>query len=185
VRKLTVLLATCLAVATALTQTPKPVRIAAHAYGFSFEVTDGWNVALGSDGLPLFANFPWSSLQAQGILPKNGATIHIIAFQGLPRRRGDETLDGWARLDAVNAMASTLTIEALTVPPVARIPEAVFSSFSETAYSSDEQHQHDASVYWRFGRERFAAHLFYVEGDPRGKLYEAVLKNVVRSLRPQ
>ena len=69
-------------------------RTVSKKYGFSLEQPVGWHAAVGADtDLPLFANFPWSRLQGQAILPSGGATIHILAEDELTGRHQDYTLD--------------------------------------------------------------------------------------------
>lgn len=162
-----------------------PKRVVVKGYGFSVEPPARWNTGIGKDGLPLFTNIPWSKLGAQGLLPEGGATINLVAWDELPRRKGDESLLGWAHLDAAPPGLGSRKVDELTVPASTGITDAISVSLDEAVYSPDEQRQHDSSVYWTFRRKKFAAHLFYVVGDPRGAQYEDVLRQVVRSIRPQ
>jgi hypothetical protein len=162
----------------------QPKRLLFRKYGFSMESPAGWNAARTVDGLPLFTNFPFSELQAQFLLPKGGATINFIALEGVTRRRGDESLPGWARLDAVGSAQGTVLPGVLEAAPSTGISEAITASFDEATYSPNDQRQHEFSVYWSFRNQRFAAHLFYVVGNPKGAEYENVLRQAVRSVRP-
>ena len=162
----------------------RPERIRVGKYGFSLEAPSGWRVGIGKDGLPLFVNFPWSRMQAQARLPKAGATINVVAWERLLRRRGDETLSGWASLDAVNAAPGTVVSVPLDVPPSTDISEAFWESFDEATFGPDDQAQREVSLYWTYGREKLAAHLFYVVGDPKGGAYETALRKLVFSIRP-
>ena len=119
-----------------------PIR----AHGFLVHRLAGWHAGVGQGGLPVFANFPWSKMQAQLRLPKGGATINITDWDGIPRRRGDGSLAGWAELDAVIAAQGTVVSKTLNVPEVTGIPEALQVSFDEATYGPDDQEQHDVPV---------------------------------------
>ncbi len=160
----------------------KPIPIP--KYGFSLRPPRGWHTSVGEDGLPLFVNFPWSKRLPQLRLPKGGAVINLISFKRLPRRRGDETLTGWAHLDAAQAVPGTLASSALEVPASSEISEAVLLALDEATFGPDDQPQRDVGVYWIYHGERFAAHLSFVVGDPQGVAYENVLKQIVFSIRP-
>jgi hypothetical protein len=160
-------------------------RFVTRRHGFSFETPDGWHVARGaSDGLPLLANFPWSDLQGQGLLPKGGATIHIQAEAGLPGKNGSYSLDDWADFDKRTAASGTEKTRNFEMPSSSGVARALFVSFDEATYSHDIQQQHDSTVYWEFRGERLATRLNFAVGDPKGKDYEKTLGDLMRSIRP-
>ena len=161
-----------------------PQRVLASLYGFSVEVPSGWSYRFGRDGLPVFVNFEWSKMQAQLRLPQGGATVNIVAWDTLLRRKGDESLAGWARLDAVNAAPGTFTSHDLHAPLSSKISEAILVSFDEATFGPDDQAQRQINAYWAFQPRRFAAHLSFVVGDPKGSEYENVLRDLVLSVRP-
>jgi hypothetical protein len=123
-------------------------------------------------------------MQAQLRLPAEGAIINVISWDSLLRRRGDDSLAGWANLDAVNAAPGTAVSVPLDTPQVTGISEALIVSFDVATFGPDDQAQRSVGVYWIYRHERFAAHLSYVLGDPKGFAYEDVLKQVVFSIRP-
>jgi hypothetical protein len=124
-------------------------------------------------------------MQAQLRLPTGGAVINVTAWDRLLRRSGDESLAGWAHLDAVGAALGTMISHELDVPPSTEISEAILVSFDEATFGPDDQAQRGVSVYWAYRRQKFAAHLFYVVGDRKGVEYERVLRQIVLSIRPQ
>ena len=159
-------------------------RILIRPYQFSVEPISGWRAGTSKDGMPIFVNFPWSKMQAQLRLPTGGATINMVAWDSLLRRRGDESLAGWAHLEAVNAARGTVMSQTLDVPSSAEISEAILVSFDEATFGPDDQAQHEMNAYWSFRLKKFAAHLSYVVGDPKGGEYETVLKRLVLGVRP-
>ena len=150
-------------------------------------VPSGWHgAALKSTDLPLFANFPWSSLQPQGfLLPKGGATIHVVAEADLPEHHRDYSLDEWAEFDERVAVADTVASRTLEMPQSTGVGRALMVSFDDaTSGDSSEQQQHHVTVYWEFLGKRFASHLLYVVGDPNSKQHETRLMNLMRSIKP-
>ena len=162
----------------------RPKRIPIRMYAFSIEAPDGWRAGIGKDVLPMFVNFPWSKMQAQLRLPAGDATINVVSWTSLVRRKGDELLTGWARLDAARAASGSVNSSVLVTPPSTGISEAILMSFDEATFGPDDQAQRDVSVYWTYQRENFAAHLSYVLGDPKGGQYENTLRQIVFSVRP-
>ncbi len=162
----------------------QPTRVPLKDHGFSVEVPKGWNVAINPDNLPMFTNFPFSKLQPQLTLPKGGAIINFIAWAGLTRRSGDESLSGWGRLDARGSAKATVVAGDLQTPLSSGISGAITTAFDNPTYGPDDQAQREFSVYWIFQTQKFAAHLFYVTGDPNGPYYENTLKSIVRSVTP-
>jgi hypothetical protein len=165
---------------------PEPVRpMLVPTYGFSVEPPPGWLASMGkASRLPIFVNAPLSKMQDLLRLPEGGAIINLLAWDSLPRRRGDESLVGWAHVDAVNAAPATIGSRVLNVPPSTGISDAILVSFDEATFGPDDQTQHEISAYWTFRGKNFAAHLFYVVGDPKAAEYEGVLKGIVLSVRP-
>jgi len=163
-----------------------PKRIPVPKYGFSVERPDAWRARVWwKDGLPIFVNFPWSEMGAQLTLPEGGASINLISFEDAHRRRRrDDSLAGWANFDAALAAPGTLASAPLDVPAPTGISEALLTSFNVATFSRDDQAQRHVSVYWAYRKEKFAAHLFYVVGDPKGASYGNVLRQVVFSIRP-
>jgi len=160
-------------------------RYVSDKYSFSVGVPTGWRVATGPDaGLPLFVNFRWSLMQAQLVLPKGGATIHILAEEDLPGPHAHYALDDWADFDQRGAVHDTATLRPFEIPPSAGVSRSIILSFDEKTYSPSVQQEHDVTVYWEFRGKRFATHLFYVVGDPKAKQYEGVLAEIMRSIRP-
>jgi hypothetical protein len=159
-------------------------RIHLRTYGFSLQPPTGWHTALDKDDLPIFVNFPWSKMQAQLRLPAGGAVINLVAWAKLPRRRGDESLIGWSHLDDVRAAPGTVVSDSLHFPASTETSDALLVSFNEATFGPDDQPQREVSVYWTFRREKFGAHLFYLVGDPHGMAYEAILHQIVASIRP-
>jgi hypothetical protein len=153
-------------------------------YQFSVLPMPGWRTGTDKDGMPIFVNFPWSKMQPQLRLPKGGAIVNLVAWDSLLRRQGDESLTGWARLDSVNAAPRTVTSQNVDVPPPSEISEAILVSFDQATFGPDDQPQHEANAYWIFRSKKFAAHLSYIVGDPKGAGYEAALKQLVLSVRP-
>jgi hypothetical protein len=159
-------------------------RIYIRTYGFSILPPAGWQVGMGEGGLPIFVNFPWSKMGAQLRLPAGGSIIGIVSWNGLTRRKGDGSLAGWAHLDAVIAAPGTMVSKRIEAPPATEISEAIMVSFDDETFGPDDQPQHEIRVYWEFRREKFAAHLSYVIGDPKATTYQAVLQQIVFSVRP-
>jgi hypothetical protein len=159
-------------------------RVELRAYGFSLQQPSGWHVALDKNELPVFVNFPWSKMKAQLRLPAGGAVVNLVAWTKLPRRRGDGSLSGWSHLDDVRAAPGTLVSRPLHLPASTGIAEAILVSFDEATFGPDDQAQREVSIYWTFRGERFGAHLFYLLGDPQGARYEAILEQIVASIRP-
>ncbi len=111
----------------------KPMRL--EAFGFSVKPPSGWNAGVDEKGLPIFANFRWSRMGAQFTLPRQGALINVVDWDKLPRRRGDETLLGWASLDAGIAASGSMVSHPLDVPVPTGISEAVLSTFDVATFS--------------------------------------------------
>ena len=84
----------------------------------------------------------------------------------------------------LRAIPGTIHSETLRLPDSTEIREAVLVSFDEATYGPDEQAQRSVSVYWIFRGEKFAAHLSYLVGDPRGFSSENTLKGTVAGIRP-
>lgn len=160
-------------------------RILSKKYGFSLEQPQGWRAAVGANTeLPLFANFPWSRLQGNAILPSGGATIHILAEDELSGQHHDHTLEEWAEFDERGAARNTITRRELSLPPSTEISRIMIIGFDGSTESTSEQRQHDLAAYWEFRGKRFATHLFYVLGDPKAKEYNAIMIKLMRSIRP-
>lgn len=159
-------------------------RIRIRKYRFSIEIPSGWRTRIGEDGLPIFVNFPWARMQAQLRLPERGAIIRVAAWDNLRRRRGDESLAGWAKLDTVIAAPRTVATRVIDVPSRTEISEAILVSFDEATFGPDDQVQRDVRVYWSYRGKRFAAYLNYIIGDTKGNAYEALLKQIVFGIRP-
>jgi hypothetical protein len=177
------MLVTLVLIGPALSASEK--RIAIEKYGFSVEAPASWRVGVGEkDGLPMFVNVPWSKLGPQLRLPAGGATMHIIDEEGLPAGHRDHTLEKWLEFDQVTSKAGTASNRVFDVLPATGITRALLSTFEERTWSRDEQPQRSVAVYWEFHGKRFAMHLSYVVGDPRGKRYEALLMSAVQSIRP-
>ncbi len=162
----------------------QPKRVQLKDHGFSLEVPSRWNVAINPDGLPMLTNFPFSKLQPQLTLPEGGAMINFIAWAHLTRRSGDESLPGWARLDEKGSAKPPVASGVLETRPDSGVSTAITTSFDEKTYSPDDQRQHEFSVYWIYRDQKFAAHLFYLAGDPKGQYYEDTLGSIVRSTKP-
>ena len=72
----------------------------------------------------------------------------------------------------------------LEVSPSTEISEAILVSFDDATYGPDDQAQHEINAYWTFRHKKFAAHLFYLVGDPQGPEYVTILKRILLSIRP-
>jgi hypothetical protein len=154
-------------------------------YGFSIDPPAGWRIAvLSTTGLPVLANFPWSRLPAQLLLPNRGAMIHIVAEDGQPGKNRDLSLEDWAEFDQRGAERETVSSRGLDMPPTTGVSRATIEAFDDMSYDSSEQRQHHFTVYWEFRGKRFATYLDYVAGDPKGDRYEAALIKLMRSIRP-
>lgn len=152
--------------------------------GFSIEAPVGWQGGIDPRGLPFLFNFPPASGLGKGLLPIGGATLVTVARPDLPRRSGDETITGWAKLDSKRGIPGTVRIGPLTVPPNSAIRAAVLASWDVQTFGSDDQKQHDTSVYWEFDQGFFATHLTYAIGDKKANDYEALLIQHILSIRP-
>jgi hypothetical protein len=160
-------------------------RVLSRRYGFSISPPRGWTAGVDEKDLPVLINFPPTSASAQQVLPKGGAVINFVAKDSLPGRRlRTVTLPEWARFDEHLADPATVSASAFDMPPATGASNALVASFDVRTFSPDEQRQHEASVYWKFQGKEFAAHLFYVIGDPRAREYEALLAKLVRGVRP-
>jgi hypothetical protein len=185
-QRLTLLLVTCLAfVASGQERLPThTTRFPSMKYGFSVESPKGWLGGLGPNELPFFFNFPTSKGLGQGLLPKGGATIFVVARDHLHRRSGDDSLVGWANLDQAEANQSTVSSGTLDMPLSTGISQAITVSFDVMTFGPDDQRQHEVNVYWEFRGKMFATYLTYVIGDPKAKEYESLLQTAMHSVRP-
>ena len=159
-------------------------RVLIRTYQFSVLPMPGWRTGTDKDGMPIFVNFPWSKMQPQLRLPKGGAIVNLVAWDSLLRRHGDESLTGWAHLDAVNAEPGTVISQNVDALPPAEIAEAILLSFDEATFGPNDQQQHEMNAYWTFRLKKFSDHLSYIVGDPRGREYEDALRHLVLSVRP-
>lgn len=159
-------------------------RLAVRKYGFSVESPSGWRVVRDGVGLPLYFNFKGVEMLGKGLLPIGGATINTVAWNRLPRRRGDDSLGGWAQVDAAVAIKDTLSNRHLDLPESAAAQNAVFSDYDVATYGPDDQRQHCTSIYWEFRGKFFATHLVYLAGDPSASSYMQTLVKTVGSIRP-
>jgi hypothetical protein len=117
-------------------------------------------------------------------IANRGAIIHLVAWKTLPKRRGDESLTGWARLDSQNAKSGTVKSRDFGVPLSTGISVAAIWSFDDATFSPDDQPQREVNIYWMFNGEKFACYLSYVVGDPKATQYQNALKDLVTSIRP-
>ncbi len=164
--------------------TKRPERLLSSHYGFSFSTPRGWFGGQTIDGLPSLFNFEPNKTLGGGALPHGGAEIVTVVWDQLPRRRGDETLKGWAQADLAAADSRTARVVSLALPSETGIAEALQSSFTVNFHSVGERPQHHVIVYWAFRRKMFSLRLSYIEGDPRGRKYERQFVALMRSIRP-
>jgi hypothetical protein len=161
--------------------TGQPKRFISDRFGFSVKVPPGWQVFVGSD-TPVYFNFPPPELGPGLDLPKGGATIDMDAQEDAHGKRRTATESEWIALETGSSrVVSTSRVE---MPPASGISDAVIVSRDLPVYALDDQKQREVSAYWRFRGGGFAAHVRYVQGDPKSSQYESILLDVVRSIRP-
>lgn len=159
-------------------------RFISERYGFSIAVPLGWHVSLEKD-TPMFINFNSAQGVSQLTLPKGGAAIAVVAQDALRgRRRLAASPSDWARIDARQVASGNSPAQSLDMPKESGILHAVVSSYDEATYSPDDQAQHCTAVFWEFDKKLFAAHLFYVAGDPKGRDLEKIFVDTIRGIRP-
>jgi len=152
-------------------------------YGFSVPVPPNWFVGLLGD-TPFYSNFPPQDTLGGGALPRNGATISIVAQESLPGKEGRETLGSWADRDADLGAAESVIKQDFGIPPETGIERAVRVSFDRKRFGPDDQAQHDVNIYWVFRGKVFATYLEYVHGDPRAQEYESLVGSLMKRVRP-
>lgn len=162
-----------------------PQRLPVPLYGFSYERPRDWHIRLSpTENLPVVVNRPWPEMESLQALPRGRAMIEMISWDATLRRRGDETLSGWARFNRESAVGQTVRTLSLAPPPSSEISEVLLSSFDRTAYATNEPQQHETGLYWTYRHKMFAAVMTYAVGDKRSANYERVLRRMVFSIRP-
>jgi hypothetical protein len=167
---------------------PPGERYASQKYGFSISVPARWFLNQ-TRSTPLFYSFdPSKTPMRQLDLPGGGAIISVVAAEelgGHPVRKMP-SLSAWAAADAHDLTSAdpNPAISTIVVPSESGIGRAIMMAYDIRAFAVDEQHQRSVNIYWEFKRGLFAAYLSYVVGDPKAAVYERVLLDTIRSVRP-
>lgn len=159
-------------------------RFISDKYGFSLLVPSGWSVTLFKD-TPTYINFDPSKVAPRRPeqLPAGGAEIDMVA-QVQRGRRSAMTLSEWAA-DVARAPAEhEPRIRPFEMPLESEAGNAIWASYDDTTYRSNEQVKHCVVIFWEFRQRRFAGYLDYVPNDPGGPEIERTFFEIVRSLRP-
>ncbi len=160
-------------------------RFVSEKYGFSMSVPAGWSARLSPRDRPVYVNYPASRDLPQLRLPEGGAMIAVMANETSPGRRLASTLSEWAVDDMHNdADGSPTSPESFEMPMASGTKDAIILSYDSAVFGLNEQKQHHVAIYWEFDKKFFAAHLYYVAGDPKGTALERVFLSTVRSFRP-
>jgi hypothetical protein len=163
----------------------KARRFVSEKYGLSMFIPTGWRVELPVDRL-LAYSYPATRALPQGQLPNGGASIVVIMRKPLSEeRRYGRTLPEWAAKDMeIEADGNPASPSAFQMPQESGTQDAISLSYDSAILGIGQQQQHEVAIYWEFKGSFFAAHLFYIAGDPKGTALEKLFLDTVRSFRP-
>jgi len=147
----------------------KPIVV--QNYGIAIARPKGWYV-FGGGELPAFYNFPAENMLPQGELPPRGAAIRMLVD-----RDPDGDLSKWAEKAViarrgVNAKKKSLSSAELLV------------SFDKPPLGDPGDSLCISILVRRVRGTVFAAELTYIKGDSHANQHLAVLRELMKSLRP-
>jgi hypothetical protein len=160
-------------------------RFISEKYGFSIAVPAGWLVDPSKD-TPIYFSFSPSEgneFNHQLKLPRGGAIISVVAQESLPGHQ-PSNLSEWAARDARGVSAESPSIRPLEMPPETGGAATIISSYDTATYGPDDQSEHRVNIFWEFRQQRFVAHLLYPARDSKGPIFEKVLLDTIRGIRP-
>jgi len=159
-------------------------RFVSVKYRFSVACPANWRVSIRND-TPIFFSFMTDEAQEftkQLKMPKGGAVITISEVDRSERRW--VSLADWAKKDSRGVSDGPPSIHQIELPKESTISRAIQSSYDTVAFAIGEHVEHRVSIFWEFHGTLFSAHLMYRTKDPKGRMFENVLSEMVRSFRP-
>ena len=163
-------------------QNPSSKRIFSKDHGYSVVLPKRWYVYNGGD-LPLFFNYRAEDALPQGQLPPGGAEIHLLLPAEWRQDNSVHSMSSWVAQEVRMHNGSHVKRNLIRGPAMSGRKRALQVSFDQLALGTPGQSLRLVAVFWQVKDRPFAAELSYVEGDSKGRQYQTVLLEMVRSFK--